>query len=389
MTIPFFEVKSSVPEPSLSHEGKLAREMGRPPWKVLPLSSRTPLHDVPLGPSAQALGVIFDPEFWYNHECWHKWHQALEKEGCGHMINVPLGNQNPAWQNNLNIPPYTTLRGLEETARFRAPCTWKTARLERIEELSVAVFPRSMWKEFPRNQPLGWLPHMLLEQGPLLRLFCSGWLHAFNVLRQAGRRDDLLAMCSWDGSLVLELGCGEGLMAEACKQSGAEVTWVGLDCDPERLKRCNDKVDLALKADGRSLPFATGQTFFKRIVCADFLEHVASPWEVLQSLRGLIHNQGLLIASFPNVGHWTVVEDLLAGRFDETPSGIMCVGHLRFGTWQSWKGWFEKSGWHIGHCERECLAPPEHWSLLSRCETFQCDEQSLATLRYRVVAHPI
>ena len=39
--------------------------------------------------------------------------------------------------------------------------------------------------------------------------------------------------------------------------------------------------------------------------------------------------------SVPNVGHHAVVEDLLAGRWDYLPVGLLCFTHYRFFTRQS------------------------------------------------------
>ena len=39
---------------------------------------------------------------------------------------------------------------------------------------------------------------------------------------------------------------------------------------------------------------------------------------------------GVVVLSVPNVGHWSVVADLLAGRWDYLPAGLVCVTHLRF-----------------------------------------------------------
>ena len=41
---------------------------------------------------------------------------------------------------------------------------------------------------------------------------------------------------------------------------------------------------------------------------------------------------GRLVLSVPNVGHWAVVEDLLAGRWDYLPIGLLCYTHYRFFT---------------------------------------------------------
>ena len=46
----------------------------------------------------------------------------------------------------------------------------------------------------------------------------------------------------------------------------------------------------------------------------------------------MVRSQGSIIVSVPNVAHWTVRWDLLWGRFDYQPVGIMDQTHLRWFT---------------------------------------------------------
>lgn len=64
----------------------------------------------------------------------------------------------------------------------------------------------------------------------------------------------------------------------------------------------------------------------------DVLEHLEDPLHALIHARALLRPQGYVVLSVPNVGHWSVVEDLMEGRFDYLPVGILCCTHLRFFT---------------------------------------------------------
>src|SRR5258708_34767405 len=71
---------------------------------------------------------------------------------------------------------------------------------------------------------------------------------------------------------------------------------------------------------------------FDVIVFADVLEHVADSSSFLQLAHRALLPAGRVIASVPNVAHWSVRVDLLRGRFDYQPTGIRDATHLRWFT---------------------------------------------------------
>lgn len=71
---------------------------------------------------------------------------------------------------------------------------------------------------------------------------------------------------------------------------------------------------------------------FDCISFLDVLEHMVDPLEALLHASTLLKQGGYVLMSVPNMGHWSVVQDLLQGRFDYLPVGILCCTHLRFFT---------------------------------------------------------
>jgi SAM-dependent methyltransferase len=383
--IPTFLIESRDSDSPETREQGLARQMGRPPWDCRRISPSLKVGQFVRSHGSSLVAMIFDAEFWYSSSCWRRWAAALLEDGHDGKINVPLGNQEESWRHGLEAPVYLTVRGLERASTFVGARRWVVKRATRPECFCVAVVPLSVLRAVPEEIGLGELARYWTERREEVRIFCEGWLHSFSAIRDAGRRHDLISMCDWQGT-VLELGCGCGLMARTCKEMGFDVYWVGVDIRTPELVQARSWLDAAVKADiGRALPLST-RVRFDRVVCGDFLEHLPYPWELLSQLGQLLKPGGLLVASFPNVGHWSVVEDLLAGRWDEAPSGIFCVSHLRFGTRMSWERWFQESGWHITRWEEETLPPPEDWMVSPLLSSGVCDFRSLETLRYRVVA---
>lgn len=384
--IPVFQVQP-VHEKILTPEQKLARRMGRPPRPRQVVPETMPARDLMRETGYRQIALIYDPEFWYPEHCWLSWLAAEVSDPARDFISVPLGNQNPEWRRGLDIPLYLTVPGLEKASRFMGPAKWKRGLISTGHETSVFVLPDSLFMSMPDGLLLKDVPDYLRKCRARVRIFCRGWLHSFNALGDAGARHDLLGMTDWKGQ-VLEFGCGSGMMARACKEAGSQVTWTGVDLDPEALQQAAGHLDLAVMADAsRGLPIS-GKIRFDRAVCGDFLEHLAYPWQFLAGLREFMNKNGQLVASVPNIGHWSVVQDLLAGRLDEAPAGIMCVTHLRFGTKKTWQRWLNQSGWEVMKWEEERIALPEGWEDLVGKRDLDIDKNSLETVRYRLLAVP-
>ncbi|GAF21914.1 glycosyltransferase [Bacillus sp. JCM 19047] len=54
------------------------------------------------------------------------------------------------------------------------------------------------------------------------------------------------------------------------------------------------------------------------------------PWEVLKAASTLLKPSGSIYASIPNVGHITIMEQLLSGTWTYTESGLLDKTHFRF-----------------------------------------------------------
>mgnify|MGYP002655326185 CR=1 FL=1 len=93
------------------------------------------------------------------------------------------------------------------------------------------------------------------------------------------------------------------------------------------------------------------------------LEHTTDPLSWLQRARQLLASGGAVITSIPNVGHWSVVADLLEGRWDYAPVGIHCITHLRFFTRHGIEDLFAQAGFAIDSIEATVVPPPPWWNL--------------------------
>ena len=85
------------------------------------------------------------------------------------------------------------------------------------------------------------------------------------------------------------------------------------------------------------------------------LEHLVDPSDALVRVRPWLSERGVVVASVPNVGHWSIVDDLLRGRFDYVPYSILSGTHVRFFTRSTLIDLFEASGYRVGSIDTQAL----------------------------------
>jgi hypothetical protein len=97
-----------------------------------------------------------------------------------------------------------------------------------------------------------------------------------------------------------------------------------------------------------------------------------------------------LVVSVPNVGHLSLVRDLVQGRFDPLPSGLLDAGHLRWFTRNSLEEVLDEAGWHTLSIERlPGSPPPDEGEFLRWASDFpEADRDALTTYQWVAVAQP-
>jgi 2-polyprenyl-3-methyl-5-hydroxy-6-metoxy-1,4-benzoquinol methylase len=143
-------------------------------------------------------------------------------------------------------------------------------------------------------------------------------------------RSDVLDAIPQDVTSILSVGCAGGETELVLKRRGKIV--YGIEKEPAfrlKLESVLDRVIIAdLDHDALDLP----RDFFDCILLADVLEHVQHPAELLRTLMQSLKPGKYFIVSVPNIGHVSVVKNLLLGKWDYTAAGIMDETHVRFFT---------------------------------------------------------
>lgn len=146
-------------------------------------------------------------------------------------------------------------------------------------------------------------------------------------------------------SRVLDVGCGTGAMT-ALVGRRVTGTLTALEPNPARAAAARTRgLDVTCGVLDES--FLAGREPFEAIMFLDVLEHLVDPAEILSIARKGLAPGGYVIASVPNVAHWTVRLKLLLGKFDYVSQGIMDVTHLRWFTRKSFRLLFEQAGFEV------------------------------------------
>ncbi|MEM7016930.1 MAG: class I SAM-dependent methyltransferase [Pseudomonadota bacterium] len=211
------------------------------------------------------------------------------------------------------------------------------------------------------------------------------WVHPFAAYYQSARVE-CVSLVPTDSQRVLDIGCAYGVFGSALKQQfNCHVT--GIEQQSKAAEQARLKLDEVWGGDVFDAKF---EKRFDCVTCLDMFEHVADSQGLLEKIRhDFLTPTGHLLLSLPNVGHWSMVEDLLAGRWDYVPAGLLCNTHLRFFTLNSISSLLKENGFQIKTVDALSTPIPEafHSGLGHfRQQGMQVDEESLAVLQYHLLA---
>ncbi|MGI1659330.1 MAG: glycosyltransferase [Desulfitobacterium sp.] len=147
------------------------------------------------------------------------------------------------------------------------------------------------------------------------------------------------------GSQILELGSATGYMTRYLKEElGCTVTCVEIDAmaaakgsiySAKMIVADLDLMEWNKELQGKS---------FDHVVIADVLEHLNDPWQVVRVAVQFLKPQATLLISVPNIGHSSILMELLEGRFDYRPTGLLDDTHIRFFTRKSLLDLLDRAG---------------------------------------------
>ncbi|QFT75976.1 class I SAM-dependent methyltransferase [Erythrobacter sp. THAF29] len=131
---------------------------------------------------------------------------------------------------------------------------------------------------------------------------------------------------------LLDVGGGTGATAKFLKREGYAREIGVMDAVAPSDDR---EIDFHSRADLND-PSAIDSFFeeagpFDTILLLDVLEHLVDPWTIVKSFAKHVPEDGVMVASIPNVRHHSVTANLLfRNRWTYTDSGLLDRTHLRF-----------------------------------------------------------
>ena len=146
---------------------------------------------------------------------------------------------------------------------------------------------------------------------------------------------------------ILDIGCSQGDFLKLVKEQTGAETW-GIEVVTEIAEEAINKIDHVLVGKIEELINSIPNGYFDCISFNDVLEHLIEPIDVLKMMRFKLSENGIIIASIPNVRYFFNLRDLLIYKdWHYTDSGILDSTHIRFFTQKSMKRLFEEAGYII------------------------------------------
>ncbi len=197
-------------------------------------------------------------------------------------------------------------------------------------------------------------------------------------------REDVVPFLPPGVQEVLEVGCGRGVTgAYLQRRLGCRVT--GVELHPEVAADAATRLHAVLVGDLQTLDIPER---FDAVLGCEIVEHLPEAAAFLARAGELVRPGGRIVLSIPNVGHWSVVEDLLAGRWDYLPIGLLCYTHYRFFTKKTLDDWLRRAGWKRFEIHPQTTELPERFDRLAEAGGplgFALDRESLATKGFYAV----
>ena len=170
-------------------------------------------------------------------------------------------------------------------------------------------------------------------------------------------RADVLAMVPEDARRILSIGCGSGTNEAKLKERGAHVA--GLELFEEAAARARERLDEVVTGDVETmdaLPWPPGT--FDCVICADVLEHLRRPEDLLRKIRDVLIPGGHVVLSIPNSRNWKILRQLVfKGDYPYEDQGLFDRTHVRIMTVKSTNRLLAEAGFEVTRRQFTYLYP--------------------------------
>ncbi|MFD1953958.1 glycosyltransferase [Paenibacillus thailandensis] len=142
---------------------------------------------------------------------------------------------------------------------------------------------------------------------------------------------------------VLEVGCACGATLLEIKNQYPNAELYGIELNASEANIAGKFANV--EAEDVEMKLSYPESFFDYMIFADVLQHLHNPWQVVENVKKYLKPNGKLLISLPNVMHYSVLRELLDGKWTYRDAGILDRRHLRFFTRQEMLKMLEDAGY--------------------------------------------
>ena len=177
---------------------------------------------------------------------------------------------------------------------------------------------------------------------------------------------ELFNVLPLNARVMVEIGCGTGALGQRYKKLNPFCQCIGVELQEEAAQIATTRLDRVIIRNVENLDLRTENIPEKSVDCfvyGDVLEHLINPWQVLQNHVKFLKDDGVIIACIPNVQHYTLLVDLLRGKWEYQDQGLLDRTHLRFFTLESIQKLFQNAGLKVDIIQPRNLKNDQDFSL--------------------------
>ncbi len=161
------------------------------------------------------------------------------------------------------------------------------------------------------------------------------------------KRQEMLKYIPEGIKTSLEFGCGFGRFSALIKEKFGTETWA-VEIDKQAAQEAEKKLDKVINAEAFESLKNIPDKEFDCVIFNDILEHLVDPYSLLISVKKKLTDDGVIVASIPNVRYCRNFFDfVIKGTWDYSDGGTLDKTHLRFFTYKSILKMFEHLGFEV------------------------------------------
>lgn len=150
------------------------------------------------------------------------------------------------------------------------------------------------------------------------------------------------------GLNILEFDCGLGSTLLRLKYMYPQAKLYGTETNTSVAKICGKIFEVITEDFEKNylMNFKENTAdFFDYIILKDKLQFSTNPWKLLKEIKKFLRPGGYIIATIPNVMHYSIIKDLLNGQFIYNTNSILNRNHNKFFTLSDIDKMFNECGY--------------------------------------------